>query len=163
MTPRGWSSSRWIAAAIGTVVTGLIIGIPTGIISTSLYHRMTPVLWWNYPVWIVTSILSGLILATYVRTPSTVDNGARGGLVGSTLSFLAVGCPICNKVVVAALGVSGALNIWAPVQPALGLLSVALLAWVFNRRLRNEKSCALPAAEIDHAQREERAPEDSNS
>jgi hypothetical protein len=27
---------------------------------------MTPVLWWNYPVWVLTAILTGLIVATYV-------------------------------------------------------------------------------------------------
>lgn len=144
MTLQNWSATRWTVAAAGTVAAAVIMGIPTGIISSSLYHRMTPVLWWNYPVWAAASILSGLILATYVRSP-VGDVGARGGLVGSTLSFLAIGCPICNKIVVAALGVSGALNIWAPVQPALGVLSVALLAWALSRRLRNERSCAIPA------------------
>ena len=29
---------------------------------------MTPVLWWNYPVGAVTALLSGMILATFVRT-----------------------------------------------------------------------------------------------
>ena len=147
MALRSWPAARWLSAAVGTVVAGLVVGIPTGIISTGLYQRMTPVLWWNYPVWAATSVLSGLLLATFVRTrshPHSPDSGATGGLIGSTLSFLAVGCPICNKIVVAALGVSGALNIWAPVQPALGALSVALLAWAFSRRLRNERSCAMP-------------------
>lgn len=35
-----------------------------------------------------------------------------GSASGSSLvAALAVGCPVCNKLVVAALGVSGALNI----------------------------------------------------
>lgn len=149
MTLRAWPAVRWVSAAVGTALAGLVVGIPTGIVNTDLYQRMTPVLWWNYPVWVATSVLSGLLLATYVRTrtiPTSADKGATGGLVGGTLSFLAVGCPVCNKIVVAALGVSGALNIWAPVQPALGVFSVALLAWALSRRLRNEQSCAMPPA-----------------
>jgi hypothetical protein len=161
MTIQTWSAARWISAGIGTAVAGLVVGVPTGIISTHFYQRMTPVLWWNYPVWVATSVLSGLILATYVRSrtqPSSPDSGTTGGLIGSTLSFLAIGCPVCNKVIVAALGVSGALNIWAPVQPALGALSVGLLVWALSRRLRNERSCALPPVQNDPALRVDQEP-----
>jgi hypothetical protein len=43
-------------------------------------------------------------------------------------SLFAVGCPICNKPVVA-IGVRGALNYFAPVQPFLAAGSVALLEY----------------------------------
>jgi len=47
---------------------------------------------------------------------------------------LAIGCPVCNKLVVGLLGVSGALSVWAPIQPALAVLSVgALLVAVIIR------------------------------
>ena len=71
-------------------------------------------------------------------------------LGSSLLSAFAVGCPICNKIVIALLGVSGALGIWAPIQPVLGGISVAMLAiavvlrW---RRTRSPLSCtATPRA-----------------
>jgi hypothetical protein len=44
-------------------------------------------------------------------------------------SLFAVGCPICNKPVAMATGVSGALNYFAPVQPFLAAESVALLGY----------------------------------
>ena len=140
-----WAPARWLMAIAGTALTAFFIGIPTGIISTSFYQRMTPVLWWNYPVWAIASVLSGLILATYVRTQAPHDSSGRNGVLGSAASFLAVGCPICNKVVVAAVGASGALTLWAPVQPILGILSLALLGWALSRRLRNERACKLPS------------------
>ncbi len=56
---------------------------------------------------------------------------------GGIAAFLAIGCPICNKVVVAALGVSGALNVFAPLQPLIGGASVALLAGTLLWRLRS--------------------------
>jgi len=60
------------------------------------------------------------------------------------LSGFAVGCPICNKLVVALIGVSGALNYWAPLQPLLGLLSVGVLLVGLVVRLRGEVACAVP-------------------
>jgi hypothetical protein len=52
------------------------------------------------------------------------------------LSVLAVGCPICNKLVVLLLGVSGALTIFEPAQLYLGVVSVVLLAWTLRLRAR---------------------------
>lgn len=66
---------RVAVGGIAAVVTALAIGIPTGIIQTSWYHRMTPVLWWNYPVWAISAILTGALVATYVRDLSTPGAG----------------------------------------------------------------------------------------
>ncbi len=48
------------------------------------------------------------------------------------LSVLAIGCPVCNKLVVLALGAGGALTHFAPVQPILGFLSLGLLAYALR-------------------------------
>ena len=95
-----WSLWRWITASAGAVAAALIVGVPTGIVPTSFYQRMTPVLWWNYPVWIANAILSGLILATYVRTQSSSAAPSRVGIGSNALALLAVGCPVCNKLVI---------------------------------------------------------------
>ena len=128
---------------VAAVATGLLIGIPTGIVETPWYHRMTPVLWWNYPVWAVTSVLTGALAATYVRDPAVEVPATQGGktFLGGTLSLFAVGCPICNKLVVAAIGVSGALNWFAPIQPVLAMGSVGLLAYALRARRRTALAC----------------------
>ncbi len=136
-----WSLWRWITASAGAVVAALIVGVPSGIVPTSFYQRMTPVLWWNYPVWIATAILSGLILATYVRTQSSSAAPSRVGIGSNALALLAVGCPVCNKLVIMTVGVTGALNLWAPIQPVLGLISLALTAGAFRQRLKGERAC----------------------
>jgi hypothetical protein len=141
-----WPARRWLAAVAAAGVAALAIGIPTGIIRTPLYTRMTPVQWWNYPIWTATALLSGLIVATYVRQPvgdSPPDHAQGTGVAAGLLSFLAVGCPVCNKIVVAAIGVSGALDYWAPIQPVLGVASLGLLAWALYRRLDGERRCRL--------------------
>jgi len=55
------------------------------------------------------------------RAAGTVAARGRGRLGGGgLLSFLAIGCPICNKLVVLALGLGGVLRWFAPIQPLLG-------------------------------------------
>ncbi|MEU0681308.1 MULTISPECIES: hypothetical protein [Streptomyces] len=151
---RTWPVRRWVVALAVTVLAALVIGVPTGVISTPLYTRMTPVLWWNYPVWAVTSALEGLLVATYVRgaEPAPQDQEVSASrprtaraLAAAVLSAFAVGCPICNKLVVLAIGVSGAMSFWAPAQPVLALASIALLAHALVRRLRTAEACTLPA------------------
>ena len=61
---------RVVVGVMAAVIVGLLIGIPTGIIETPWYTRMTPVLWWNYPVWALSAILTGMLAATYVRDPA---------------------------------------------------------------------------------------------
>lgn len=146
---RTWMPRQWAAAVAVALVAGVAIGVPTGVVPTSFYTRMTPVLWWNYPVWAVSSLLMGLLAATYVGQPPTVrSEGPRGrrALFAGVLSAFAVGCPICNKLVVLALGVSGALSYWAPAQPVLAVASLALLVHALVRRLRTAAACPVPYA-----------------
>lgn len=143
----GWPARRWLVAALGSAVAALVIGVPTGIVETSLYTRMTPVLWWNYPVWAASALLIGLIAATYVARPGAAAAGSEGRTAGGgLLSTLAVGCPVCNKVVVGLLGSGGALTYWAPVQPALAAAGVALLLVTLLFRLRGERACPAPGS-----------------
>lgn len=134
---------RIVVAIVSTVAVALIVGIPTGIVETPWYSRMTPVLWWNYPVWVVSSVLTGALVATYVRQPAEMVESTQGGrtLAGSALALFAVGCPICNKLVVMALGVSGALTWFAPAQPFLAVASLAILAYALRSRLRVAVAC----------------------
>lgn len=144
----GWPRRRWLVAALVGLGAALVMGVPTGIIETSAYTRMTPVTWWDYPVWATSAALLGLTAATYVRAPghAAAQASHRPGLAlgASVLSTFAVGCPVCNKLIVALLGVGGALTYWAPLQPVLGVLSIALLTAGLVVRLRSATTCPLP-------------------
>jgi hypothetical protein len=143
-----WSSRRWVVAAGGAALTALLIGLPTEMVANPWFDRMTPVRIWDRPVWLVTSVLAGLLLATFVAAPTAGDGDdrdvRRGGL-GGLLAFFAVGCPVCNKLVVLALGTTGAHTFFEPVQPILGLASLLLLGLALRARMRGERACALPA------------------
>lgn len=139
-----WPFRRIAAAGLAAAAFALAVGVPTGLVPTPLYTRMTPVLWWNYVVWAVTTALGGLVVATYIRRPEhrAPRNGAAAASGGGLLVAFAVGCPICNKLVVAALGASGAMTIWAPLQPAVAVVSIVGLGWALRRRLKNEYACS---------------------
>ncbi|TDC85693.1 hypothetical protein [Actinomadura sp. 7K507] len=139
----GWPGRRWGVALAGAAGTALVVGTPTDVIPNPLFGRSVPVQWWNYPVLAITAALAGLVLATYIGRPAAADPraGRRLGPLGSVLSFFAIGCPVCNKAVLLLLGTSGALTIWAPLQPVVALLSIALLAAAAARRLAGEIDC----------------------
>ena len=143
-----WPARRWLVALLAGGAAALAIGVPTGVVETSFYTRMTPVTWWNYPVWAISAVLVGLMAATYVRVegvPTQAPDRSRRTVGATLLSAFAVGCPICNKLVVALIGVSGALSYWAPLQPVLGVLSIAILAAGLAVRLRGAVACPAPA------------------
>lgn len=148
---------------VGSLATAVLIGIPTAVIPNPVFGRPVDVTWWSYPVLVVTAVLGGLLIATYVRQPElaagdgaarhqfgdTIDDeldrpGATGSF-GGLLSFFAVGCPTCNKLVVVAVGSTGALDWFAPAQPVLAAVSIVLLSWALRARLRNETSCPIAA------------------
>jgi len=147
-----WGRRRWTVAAIASASISLLIAVPTAVFPSNFFTRSMAVTWWSYPVLAISGILTGLLMASYVRqSPATSqvvagnDHMSEVGLAGGVLTFLAVGCPICNKLVVLALGVSGATTWFAPFQPVLALGSLGLLVFALRIRLRNEYFCEMPS------------------
>ncbi len=139
-----WSAKRWVVAIGTAIVTAFIISLPTAVIDNPVFGRDVDVTPWSVPVVLITSIISGLILATYVKNDASVDEekSIKIGGAGAFLSFLAVGCPVCNKIALIALGYSGALQYFAPLQPFMAALGVALLMYALRKRLNGELMCS---------------------
>lgn len=152
-TLRSWPPRRWMVAAAAGLATALLVALPTAVIPNPVFGRAIEVTWWSYPIVVITGVLSGLLIATYIRDPgqhplpaeSEDDSSLKLGTVGGLVSFFAVGCPVCNKVVLLTLGASGAVTWFAPLQPYLAVASVVLMTWALRLRLRNQDSCRLPA------------------
>jgi hypothetical protein len=135
-----------LVATASAVAFALVVAVPTDLIDTPLFSREIPPTWWAWPSLLVSSVLGGVLVSTYVdprRAPQ--DTGTeRRGLVAGVLTYLAVGCPVCNKLVLVALGSAGAVTWFAPFQPVLQLAALGLLAWALVRRLRTLDSCPAP-------------------
>ena len=142
---RTWSPRRWWAAAAAAAATALVVALPTAMIPNPVFGREIPTTWWAWPTLALTAVLGGLLVATYVREPGSAPLSSGGldrrGTVGGLLSFFAVGCPVCNKLALIALGYTGALQWFAPVQPLLAVGGVVLLAWALRSRLRGQLAC----------------------
>jgi hypothetical protein len=125
----------------------VLLGIPTAMIPNPVFARRIEAPAWTYPSLALTAVLAGLLLATYVRAEARADGSssglaaslddaspqeARSFTIGGLLSFFAIGCPTCNKLVLLALGSSGAITWFEPVQPLLALAGIAVLLWALG-------------------------------
>ena len=150
-TLRSWTPRQVLVAVLATLGVAVLIGVPTDVIPNPVFGRPVPVTWWSYPTLAITALLGGLLAATYVRRPSQndvdpadeIDTPTRTGGLAGLLSFFAVGCPVCNKLVLVALGTTGARQWFEPVQPLLAVASIGLLWWALRARLRNAATCRI--------------------
>ena len=154
---RAWPRRTWVVAAVAAIATFLLIGVPTDVVPNPVFGRPVEVTWWAPWVLVLTAVLGGLVAATYVRSDaggrpptadatSSVDSVDRPGRlagVAGLLGYFAVGCPVCNKLVVVALGTTGALQWFAPIQPILAVASVVALTVALRVRLRGQVACSV--------------------
>ncbi len=112
----------------------VLFGALTVLIPNSFFKRMTTIFWYDYVFIASTALLLGAYsgLWYYTRkTSSTCSYATAGGSVGSLFSF---GCPICNKLLIFLLGITGVMTYFAPLQPLLGVTSLSLLGFVVYKQ-----------------------------
>lgn len=152
---RLWTPRQWWAAAAFAAGFGILVGVSTVIIPNTFFARDIPTVWWDYPVWVITAVLAGMLAATYVRPtaggaqPTLGKRDARAGrtgAIGAVLGWFAVGCPVCNKLALLALGYSGALHGFGAAQPYLAALAIGLSGIALAVRLRGQVACPVQNA-----------------
>ena len=96
-------------------------------------------------------MLSSLLLGATVAV--TRGGGVVGGrsLAGGFGTFLAVGCPVCNKLVVMLLGVGGAMTWFAPLQPVIAVLALIILFGALRAGVRSLTAASCPVADRPHS------------
>ncbi len=154
---RAWGPRQIVVAVIASVAVAVVVGMVTVLIPNTLFTREIAPVAWNQPVWLVTSALTGILIATYVRPAGAAPDGddaaarrgASRGAAGGALALFAVGCPVCNKLAVLALGYTGAMTWFAPLQPLLAVAALALSGVAVVARLRGQVACpVLPTAAV---------------
>jgi hypothetical protein len=145
---------RLLASTIAwTLVSLLAFGLVTAVIPNPIFGRQIPPEPFAIGVWLLSAPLMGFVMATYTTPvpasplvaafplgPAQVATQERRSTTLGTLAglgaFLAIGCPVCNKVALLLLGASGALSFYAPIQPLIGAVSLVLLGFTAAWRLR---------------------------
>ena len=101
---------------------------------------MTPIHWYDYVFLVLTATLSGAYIGLWYynknnqkNTNLKCDYAAASGSVGGFFSF---SCAICNKLLIWLLGLSGVIAYFIPIQPVLGVISVALLGYSVYMQLK---------------------------
>jgi hypothetical protein len=142
-----------VHAVLWTVASVVAFGVVAAIIPNPIFGRQIPVEPFAIGVWLISAPLMGLLGATYTApgaiadaepsplvlapaTAATDRNGRTLATIASAGAFLAIGCPVCNKVALVLLGTSGAMTIFAPLQPVIGAVSLVLLAGTLGWRFR---------------------------
>lgn len=157
-----WRTRQWFTVLVVAGAAALLLGFVTVLIPNEIFRRDIPPVPWNYPVWIATAVLSGMLAATYVSNPKSFhppsDPGettlpatgtkkpSRAGIIGAFASWFAIGCPVCNKLALLAFGYSGALTYFAPFQPWLAAVAMLLSAGALIYRLSGQMACPTKAA-----------------
>lgn len=149
--------------ALWTIASGLVFGLVTAILPNPVFGRSVAPTTFAIWTWLLSAPLMGVVMATYTAPapapPSPIELVAMGpasdtaerrttalGSLAGLGAFLAIGCPVCNKVALLLLGASGAMSVYAPIQPYIGAASLALLAVTAVWRLRLRATGATCAA-----------------
>lgn len=148
---RTWRRRQWLVAVAATLGVGLLLGWVTVLIPNPVFGREIPPTVWSYPVWVITAVLSGMLIASYLRPDGAEqqpeekpEKMSTWGALGAFGSWFAIGCPVCNKLALLALGYSGALNYFGAAQPWLAAASVVLLVVGLVYRLAGTVACPVP-------------------
>lgn len=120
----------------------LLFGIPTALIPTPWFVRMIPARTSDY----VFLLLNSALIGSYVglHTYEKHERSKKGDVLattGSIANIFAVGCPVCNKLLVALLGVSAVMSFFEPLRAWLGVFSAGMILFALWFKIKKVKSC----------------------
>ena len=114
----------------------LLSGVVTGLVPNPWFTRMV----WKTPLDYFFLVVSSMLLGGYIGVHFYKKNISKGCDIatysGGAGSFLAFGCPICNKLLVLLFGATALLTYFEPYRPVLGFLSIGLLIGALYFKLR---------------------------
>ena len=125
------------------IASFLVLAISTTIIPNPIFPREEPVRMIDYVILGTVTVLATGLGATWAM-PKSCPLDRNKLLSGGVLSFIAIGCPVCNVAVVALIGTGGALAWFAPLQPIIGAAAIALLSVALFMQIRDIRRTSMP-------------------
>ncbi len=121
---------------LSTIVTFLLLGIPTDTIPNQFYTRMVPSTGLDLFFLVAVSFMLGTYtgLFFYLRDKKRKP-GKGAAYVGTAGGFLAISCPICIKFLVLIFGAVALMAYLEPLRPYIGFLSMGLMGFGIYREI----------------------------
>lgn len=126
----------WIIGILSSLGLFLLFGIVTDLIQNQLFIRMVEKTVLDYFFLIASSVLLGTYIAVHLYKKNISKKCDVATYSGGVGSFLAFGCPICNKLLVLLFGVTALTIYFEPYRPYLGILSIGLLTGALYFKLK---------------------------
>jgi len=127
----------------------LLFGIPTALIPTPWFTRMISARSSDYVFLLLNSALIGAYVGVHAYEKH--EKSKKGDVMATTggiANIFAVGCPICNKVLVALLGASAVMAYIEPIRVWLGIFSAGLVGVALWFKVKNVKACVTCKREL---------------
>ena len=103
---------------------------------------MIPATTSDYVFLLVNSGLIGAYIGLYsFEKHERSKKGDALATTGSIANIFAVGCPICNKLLVVLLGATAVMTYFEPIRIWLGFFSVGVIGAALWFKIKNVKSC----------------------
>lgn len=134
-----WKSGVY-GAGMGLAVL-LFVGIPSGVIANPFFVRPLEARPTDYVFLGVITVLAIALGASY-GVPAVCPPQDTKAFGSGLLLFIGIGCPVCNKVVIAVAGAGGALAYFEPLQPLFSAAAIVLMGVALILRVRDIRRAA---------------------
>lgn len=114
----------------------LLFGIVTDLIPNPWFIRMVGKTSLDYFFLITSSMLLGSYIAVHLQKKNIAKKCKIATYSGGAGSFLAFGCPICNKLLVLLFSATALITYFEPYRPMLGFVSVVVLSGALYWRIK---------------------------
>jgi len=104
----------------------LAFGIPTALLPTGIFKRMTDSTMFDYAFLFIVPVLFGYFIYLYLQRRQTAKKTCAA-VSGLGAGWLAVICPICVKFLVLLFGMSALMTYFDPIRPVFGVVSIVIL------------------------------------
>jgi hypothetical protein len=140
---RSFSPRQWRVAAVVSVAALIAIGTVGQTLPWASPGRVYKIEWWNWATLIASSLLGGLIAATFLTPAGRRVRAAAGSGLTGTGAAIVMACPVCSPLAIPLLGAGGVLAFFRGDRGWLALASVLILGVTLLMRLRAATGCAV--------------------